>query len=297
MKKLYNIHKINRMRAIAGIISCSLMFAFTFTTLILNVAQYYSGVVEKGLKTFRMFTTLSNIVLGLSSLLFIPFQIDGLRKGNFHLPRWIVTVMYMSVSLVGLTFITAVTAISAVQGFYGAMVAGTGLFLHTINPILAIIIFTLVNDFHHIKFKESFWALLPVFIYSVFYFILAICIGEENGGWRDHYNFNTFLPWYISIFIMYGLAFGVSQGLRALHNLRHKKTKEAIKNYYLNSEDFNVKNLEEAVKVLAKQDKRYYREGNVEVPIIVFDTLRERFNDNTSNNVLGSTYINAILEE
>ncbi|MBQ7172929.1 MAG: hypothetical protein IJR88_02275 [Clostridia bacterium] len=65
----------------------------------------------------------------------------------------------------------------------------SNLFLHLICPILSILFVIFVNDDHTISFKASLFAMIPVVIYSILYAILAIFIGPERGGWRDHYRF------------------------------------------------------------------------------------------------------------
>lgn len=86
-----------------------IVIILTFIALILSTSNYYS---ESGLKTFRMFTTLSNIVAAVSASICIPFQIDGLRRDRYKLPAWIVFVMYIGVVGVFLTFSIAITLIS-----------------------------------------------------------------------------------------------------------------------------------------------------------------------------------------
>ncbi|MBO7078533.1 MAG: hypothetical protein J6W64_01825 [Bacilli bacterium] len=254
MDKIYNVKKINQMRCASGIIMGSIMSILALYALILNLSNYYNDdVPEAGIGTLRMFTTLSNLVLGAGAFLTIPFQIDGLRKKNYHLPRWIVDVLYFGTLGVALTFVFSVTFISLAQGFSVAMFSKSNVFLHTINPIIAIILFTFINSDHNIKFYKSLLSIIPIFLYSVVYLIFAIIIGEDAGGWRDVYGLNAFIPWTIIYTIFLGLTFGLSNLLRFLHNKKHAHTKKMISNYYLKSHDFDNDDINSAIIKIAKE--------------------------------------------
>ena len=159
-KKIVDFVKINQMKCVAGIIMGSVMVILAFIALILNISNYFKiPDPEAGMGTFRMFTTLSNILVGGATLLSIPFQIDGLRKKNYYLPKWIVVIQYIGTAGVTLTFFIAITVISFAKGFTDTMFNRSNIFLHTINPICAMILFTFINCDHKIKFKESFFHL------------------------------------------------------------------------------------------------------------------------------------------
>ena len=294
--KIYDIRKVNKMRCIAGLVMGFIMIALTFTALILNVANFYDeNAPEAGMGTLRMFTTLSNLLVGSGALLTIPFQIDGLRKNNYHLPNWIVDALYTGTLCVSLTFVVAISAISIAEGFIVAMFSKSNLFLHTINPICAIILFTFVNTDHNVKFYKSFLSLSPIFLYAILYFILAIVIGDENGGWRDVYGFNKYVPWPVSLIIIFIMAFGLSNLLRYLHNLKHKHTKNSIINYYKESDDYKFGTIEEAVAKLATNNKKYYVGGDIEVPTRIIEIFKERYNSDIKMEELVNIYTNTFI--
>lgn len=293
MSKIYNAKKINQMRCISGIIMGSIMSILSILALILNISNYYNdNVPEAGMGTLRMFTTLSNLLVGAGAFLTISFQIEGIRKKNYHLPRWIVDLMYFGTLGVTLTFVVAITAISFAQGFSVAMFSKSNIFLHTINPIIAILLFTFINCDHHIKFYKSFLSLIPIFIYSIIYLLLAIIIGEDGGGWRDVYGFNSLIPWPITYLILLGITFCLSNLLRVLHNIKHEHTKKTINNFYLKSPDYDGDDINSAIIKLAKDN--YYKEGNIEVPIIIIKIFKERFNSDKSLEELSKIYIDNV---
>ena len=274
-KEITDIKKLNRTRCITGLVVSILMVVLVFVAFTLNLINYYKeDAPEAGIGTMRMFTTLSNIIVAIGSLLIIPYSIDGLRKNNYHLPRWIVDILYIGTFCVALTFLVASTIISIARGFYTSMFYNSNIFFHLINPICAIVLFTFVNSDHNISFKKSFIPLIPVTIYGIVYVIMAILIGEANGGWRDVYEFNTFMPWPITIILIAIVSFGISNLIRYLHNLNHKHFKEAVRKYYLESEDYNVPTIEEAIRILAKKEKEDYSSGNTEIPTRIIEMLK-----------------------
>ena len=293
-KKIYDVRAINRMRCIAGIVMGSLIIAAALLALVLNVANYYlDDVPEAGLGTFRMFTTLSNLLVAIAAFLIISYQIDGLRKDNYHLPQWVVDLLYVGTTGVSVTFLVASTAISAAQGFEVAMLSKSNVFMHTAIPIMAVVLFTFVNSDHNVRFAKTFLSLSPLFVYAAVYFVMAIAIGEERGGWRDVYGLNAFIPWPITYFGMFLLSFGVSTLLRVLHNARHARRKKAIRNYYLYSDDFAGLTATEAVRKLAKDagDQTAY----LDVPLRIIDMLKERCGGEESRSELAKIYVDACL--
>jgi len=269
MEKITNVRRINMMRCAAGL-ACSIVMV-----ILVNVAFWLnlSNALARdwpniGLRTLRMFTTLSNLLVSVAAMLSIPYQIEGFRKNNYHLPRWIVTLLYTGVTGVAITFVTAITAITIAQGFYAAMIKDTNLFLHLINPVISILMFTLINDDHNVKFKTTFVALIPMFIYTVIYIVLVFVLGEDNGGWNDHYQFNKFVAWPIAMIIMYAIGFGSATLLRVLHNKTHARRKRAFVVYFQQSPEVKADTIEEAVAKLAVLNRKDNEQGGeIKIPL------------------------------
>ncbi|MBO7376911.1 MAG: hypothetical protein J6V01_07390 [Clostridia bacterium] len=293
-KKIYDVRAINRMRCVSGIVMGSLIIAAALFALVLNVANYYlDDVPEAGLGTFRMFTTLSNLLVAVAAFLIISYQIDGLRKDNYHLPQWVVDLLYVGTVGVAVTFLVAATAISAAQGFGVAMFGKSNVFMHTAIPVMAVVLFTFVNSDHNVRFAKTFLSLSPLFVYAAVYFVMAIAIGEERGGWRDVYGLNAFIPWPVTYLGMFLLSFGISTLLRVLHNARHARRKRAIRDYYLYSDDFSGLSIEEAVAKLAKNP--IPQPAYIDVPLRIIEMLRERYGCEESTADLAKIYVDACL--
>lgn len=274
-KPITNARKVNKIRYISGIVICSLVIVLTFVALSLSLSDYFkSGSSEAGIGTLKMFTTLSNILAAFSAAMCLPFQIDGLRRDRYHLPSWIVIVMYVGTVGVFLTFSSAMTLITAYQGFVKAMFAKSSLFMHTINPILITILFVLVISDARIKFSYSFIAMIPVAVYMLLYFFMVFVFKV----WNDHYKTNAFFPWPISLILMLALSFGICQLIRVLHNLTNKRVVQIIERYYKESPDFAYEKVSFAIAHLAELESKFYYEGDdVYIPVDIIQLLSDRY--------------------
>ena len=275
-RPIVNARRINKMRFISGIIICSSVIVLTFVAVALSLTDFFeTGSSEAGMGTLKMFTTLSNIAAAFSAAMCLPFQIDGLRRDRYRLPSWIVVVMYVGTVGVFLTFFSAITIVSIYQGFVKTMLSKSGLFLHTINPILITVLFVLIISDTRIKFSHSFISMIPIIIYMIVYFIMVFVAKV----WKDHYHTNSVMPWPLSLLLMMSISFGVTQLIRLLHNLTNKHVSKSIERYYMESPDFEFPIIGTAVAHLAELESKFYHEGDdVYIPVDIIDLLSNRYN-------------------
>ena len=274
-KPIVNARKINKMRFISGIVICSLVIIVTSIAVTLSLIDYFnSNSPEAGVGTLKMFTTISNIIAAFSAAMCLPFQIDGLRRDRYNLPSWIVILMYVGAMGVFLTFFISITLISATQGFVKTMFTNAKLFMHTINPILITILFTLVISDSHIKFSYSFISVIPVATYMIVYFIMVFVAKV----WRDHYYTDKFIPWPLTMLLIIAITFGACQLLRLLHNLTNKHVNRSIEKYYKESPDFAFPKVSDAVAHLAKIESKFYYQGDdIYIPVDIIQLLSDRY--------------------
>ncbi len=181
-----------------------------------------------GLRTFCMFTVNSNILAAAAMAMVIPYTMDGLRTHNYHMPRWIVDLVYMGVTAVALTFLVSLFILSPVKGFR-LIFSGSRFFLHGVCPLLAVIAFCFFMSEKQIRLVDSLLVLVPVMIYASVYYVMVVVVGEENGGWNDFYGFLTRIPAWISLTAILPITFLIATGIRVLHNRSYtrRKTEEA----------------------------------------------------------------------
>ena len=184
-----------------------------------------------GLRTFCMFTVNSNILCAAAMAMVIPSTLDGLRTHNYHMPRWIVNLVYMGVTAVALTFLVSLFILSPAKGFI-LIFTGSRFFLHGVCPILAIVAFCFFMSEKRLTLRDSLLALIPVLIYAVVYYVMVAVVGEEKGGWNDFYGFLSRLPHWIPLTAIMPLTFLIAVGIRALHNRSFDKRKAAESAFY-----------------------------------------------------------------
>ena len=177
-----------------------------------------------GLRTFCMFTVNSNILCAAAMAMVIPYTLDGLRTHNYHMPRWIVDLVYMGVTAVALTFLVSLFILSPAKGFV-LIFTGSRFFLHGVCPILAIVAFCFFMSEKRLTIRDSLLALIPVLIYAIVYYVMVAVLGEEKGGWNDFYGFLTRLPMWIPMTAIMPLTFLIATGIRVLHNRSYDKRK------------------------------------------------------------------------
>ena len=297
-EKPKNALKINSRRCIADMIACSLLCIFVFLAIVYNLlAQPDNYVKEVGLKTFRMFTVLSNMLMAVSAAMCIPYAVDGLRNRDYHLPRWIVNLMFTGTTGVTLTFLIALFVLSPNAGFRYIMTERANLFLHTFCPLFSMVLFLFINSDHRVPFRTSFLAILPMVLYSLVYLFMVYVLGENHGGWRDQYHFKSLMPWYFLAPLMYLLTFGIANLLRVLHNRLHRKRKENLELYYQESEEFSCADLQAAIRHLAEEDRLLDKGGNLAVPRRILLMLGHRYQSNLPVQELCKLFIDSFYAE
>ena len=177
-----------------------------------------------GPRAFCMCTVSSNSLCAAAVAMVIPYTLDGLRTHNYHMPRWIVDLVYMGVTAVALTFLVSLFILSPAKGFV-LIFTGSRFFLHGVCPVLAIVAFCFFMSEKRLTIRDSLLALIPVLIYAVVYYVMVAVLGEEKGGWNDFYGFLSRLPHWIPLTAIMPLTFLIATGIRVLHNRSYDKRK------------------------------------------------------------------------
>ena len=273
-----NARNINMMRCINGLVICSIVVILTVIALTLNIINFFNETTpEAGLGTLRMFTTISNIISAMAAAICIPFQIDGLRRNKYKLPKWIVEVMYIGATGTMLTFTIALAIIGPTSGYEYAMLANSNIFMHTINPIFIFMLFTISISDGHIKFSHSFIAIIPTFIYSLLYFILAFA----TNVWRDHYHLADIMPWPVAFILIMSAAYLLALLLMFLHNLTYGHVIKGIERYYKESSDYEYEKITGAIAHLAEVESRFYhKDYDIYIPVDIIKLLSDRYKAN-----------------
>ena len=254
---------VTRRHCLFTMISAAVVVVCVCIGVTMNLTTIYDENFDHmGLRTFCMFTVNSNILMGASMALVFPYSLDGLRKHNFHLPRWVVDMVYAGVTAVALTFLISLCVLAPVKGFV-LIFTGSRFFLHGLCPILAIVAFCFFISEQRIRFRDTLFALVPVLIYAVLYYVMVVVLGEDRGGWNDFYGFATRLPVWIPMVSIMPLTFLIATVIRIFHNRTFDQRRQEEAAYF--SEIFAHADIREIVAAMA----RFHRESGKGRDIVV----------------------------
>ena len=227
---------------------------------------YDENFDHMGIRTFCMFTVISNIFAAVSLALAIPFTVEGIRKNNYHVPGWVVNLTFEAVTAVSITFLVSLIILAPVKGFV-LIFTGSRFLLHAICPILAIDAFCFFLSDHRITIAESFLPLIPVYLYAMLYYVMVVVIGEENGGWNDFYGFATHVDVRIPMASILPLTYLVAAVLRRLHNRLYDLRRQREADLY--REAFAGTDVRKAIAALGEYQGRAQHLAVVPVPLRV----------------------------
>lgn len=290
-----NALRINKIRCILAIVMCALLSFFELMAMTSQILIAPDALVQEvGWKSYHMFTILSNLLMGVIAAMCIPFAVDGVRYRNYHLPRWYVNLMYMGTTGVAITFLVALTVLSPMAGFYRMMFYSNNILFHLTCPVLAIVLFLFINTDHRIDFKSSFIAIIPVALYSALYMVMVFVIGEEAGGWRDHYQVMRvmeYLPLPAIVLVLFGISLAIANIIRVIHNIIHIRRKESLKKYYQTADAFDYPDIRSAIKALARIDRPRDKGGELTVPRRIMSMMEEKYQSGLSIEEMCNLYI------
>ena len=287
--------KSNRMQCLFALISASIVAVCVSAGVVMNLVTLYDENFDHmGIRTFCMFTVDSNILVALAMMICIPYTIDGLRTGYYHLPDWVVVVMHIAVTAVSLTFVVSLCILAPIKGFV-LIFTGSRFFLHGVCPILSIITFCCFINSHMVRLKESLLAMVPVLLYALVYLIMVVFIGEAHGGWNDFYGFATRVPVWVSMIVILPSAFIIATLLRLGHNkcCQLRRDKDAA----LYKEAYTGLDLREVVVELARTAKEELKSKNIVVPSQTIGYMIENSGSDLDKEELCRRYLDAVLEE
>ena len=157
--------------------------------------------LANGRRPLKYFTFLSNVLCAVGALLIIFFPTVY--------PIWI--LKYMGTAAVTVTMVTVLVFLGPALGFKRVL-TGRDFWLHLVNPILAIVSFTVcerttltawnkIMPHNVFGVPAALWGMLPVVLYGLLYGY-KVMLAPEGKRWDDLYGFNKGGKWYISVVLM-----------------------------------------------------------------------------------------------
>lgn len=175
-----------------------MIIAFTLIATIFMITgfRFMSGeklLVAGRLESFKFFTVDSNILMGISSLVFAIYDYLAIKGKINEIPRAIYIFKLVGTVSVALTFATVVFYLAPFTGYsYFAFFTNSNLFFHLIIPLLSFVSFLFFEKTNKIRFKDVIISLVPMLIYSIFYMINAFK-HIENGLVPSEYDWYGFV--------------------------------------------------------------------------------------------------------
>lgn len=290
-----NALRINRIRCVLAAAVCAAICAMVFMAFVYHMLAAPNELIkEVGWQTFHLFTILSNMFVGVVCAMCIPFCVDGIRYHNYHLPRWYMILLYTAVCGVAVTFVISLTVLTPAVGFARVMLYRHNTVLHTICPILSILLFIFLNSDHTLDLRSSVIAIAPLAAYAFLYGIMVFAIGEEAGGWRDHYQIyraadRITLP--VVFLIFFAICFIVSNLMRIAHNAVHRRRKASLERYYQQADAFAYDDIASAIKALADIDRQRDMGGELTVPRRIMAMMEKKYKSGLSMREMCEIYI------
>jgi hypothetical protein len=164
-------------------------------------------------------------------IMLIPFAINGLINKRFTYNRWMAMLHYSTAICTSVVFVFALCFIS----FYDPILAfgGYNFNLHFICPVMILVAFLTVESATQFTIKDSLICIIPIIVYSLIYFYNVVIV----HNWEDLYNFNTYLPFYISMPLIYLFVFLIADVLRRLNNIKNRYVRKSLTKSWDNDVD------------------------------------------------------------
>ena len=144
-------------------------------------------LMAAGLYSLKFFTTLSNLFNGAACAAASVCLMLG-KTPSVGLRTW----KLAGTAAVGLTFLTVIGFLGPIYG-YGGMFYGTNFWYHLVLPVVSMLCFVTLERDAILPFRKTFWAVVPMLLYSVGY--LGNVLIQGPGEWPDKHDFYGFLLW------------------------------------------------------------------------------------------------------
>ena len=102
-----------------------------------------SSFMSGGLRTLRYFTVLSNLFSATGAAFMLPYAVEGIHHKRFVLPRWILLFQYCGAVGLSITMTASLLIILPTTGKNA--VTGMNFWMHIVIPLLAVVLFELVE--------------------------------------------------------------------------------------------------------------------------------------------------------
>ena len=151
----------------------------------------FAKPLEHGIKIIKFFTVQSNILAGISALLYLVFAIRK-QKSQKPFPFFVHVLKYISTIDLILTFLVVALFLGfIVEDGYFSLYVNANFFFHFAIPVINFISFVFCEEKFDCKFEHTFLGVIHVVIYSFFYLIVVLT-HFQNGAVDIKYDWYAF---------------------------------------------------------------------------------------------------------
>lgn len=184
------------------------------------VLVYFTGEPDilgsHDVQCFKYFTTDSNILAALGSLLLLLFRIVNRKNPGKRVPAWLAVFKFVGTVAASITLLTVVFFLAPMGAVRGKGLATVLLFfkgnvfaLHLSTPVLSIVSTLFLEKDPPITRRQALWGVVPSFVYAAVYLTMVVIL----KAWKDWYGFTfggryELVPAVISVMLLFSL--GVS---------------------------------------------------------------------------------------
>ena len=209
---------------IVSFITNILVFLLVLTGVILMLTIGSSALGETNITVFKFFTFQSNLFMGIVAFIYALFQLLILLNKRDKIPHVLLVFNHVGTTAVSLTFLVVIFFLGPIYG-YNLMYLRANLFFHGLAPLAAMIGYMFIHKECKIKFSDTFFAILPSFLYGVVYLINVVANNAYGDINIDFYMFGANGPviGVLTFFIVMSVAYGFGLVLYFVNRLVFKK--------------------------------------------------------------------------
>lgn len=188
----------------------NILLIVNLAIVILEIIGFILVFNELGINSFEYYTEDSNLLLLISSVIFLAYALL-----NKELPSWFKTLRYVAIVSTTLTLVIVLTVLSWTTdwGLYNLLFYGSMLYHHTLCPLLALVSFIAIEKYDGLN---SLSGLIFTVVYAIIVIplnILEIVIGPYPFLMVNTQPVLETVFWTVTILLItYAIAFVLKKG-------------------------------------------------------------------------------------
>jgi len=263
------IHLVNlfRWRSTIAFAACLITILFSLG----GVGYSFVSVTLKEVREmFKWFTIDSNILTALAATMIVPYAVEGMSRKRLTYPKWLQRIHYTGTVCLTLTMAFAVLFIS----WFDPVVAfgGANFFLHIISPLMILLSFFMVESGHKLDRVDNLLSIIPVAAYGGLYYYNVILA----GNWDDHYHLNEYVPFFVSILILFVLVYLIGWGIRFLYNRLLARRDKVLKQIW-DDDGLDPVTIRIEIYSLGVHAGLYEEKDSISIPFDILEEVSDKF--------------------